>query len=114
MRQGCCLPGTIGRVCVRGCESRCTRKPVDGSVSIRALKRYAADRVEETKGPKGAPKTAPSRDERVAIVGAGPAGLSCAYYLGLCGFRTTLFEALNEPGGMAAVGIPDYRLPGPS
>ena len=111
VRQGCCLPGTIGRVCVRGCESRCTRKPVDGSVSIRALKRYAADRVEETKGPKGAPKTAPSRDERVAIVGAGPAGLSCAYYLGLCGFRTTLFEALNEPGGMAAVGIPDYRLP---
>jgi formate dehydrogenase beta subunit len=110
VRQGCCLPGTIGRVCVRGCESRCTRKAVDESVSIKSLKRYAADAV-RVKGEKAAINTVASRDERIAIVGAGPAGLSCAYYLGLRGYRTTLFEALGEPGGMTAVGIPDYRLP---
>jgi formate dehydrogenase beta subunit len=110
VRMGCCLPGTIGRVCVRGCESRCTRKAVDEAVSIKALKRYAADTIEAI--GERTPRTTPVyHDERVAIVGAGPAGLSCATYLGLRGYRTTLFEALGEPGGMAAVGIPDYRLP---
>ncbi len=107
---GCCLPGAIGRVCVRTCETRCTRKDVDGAVSIKALKRYAADTV-NAQGPSAPQPAGSFREQRVAIIGAGPAGLSCAYYLGLHGYRTTLFEALGEPGGMAAVGIPDYRLP---
>ncbi len=110
VRLGCCLPGTIGRVCVRTCESRCTRKAVDEAVSIKSLKRYAADTVDRAGGQAPVVAAAP-HDERIAIVGAGPAGLSCAYYLGLRGYRTTLFEVLGEPGGMTAVGIPDYRLP---
>jgi formate dehydrogenase (NADP+) beta subunit len=110
VRESCCLPGTIGRVCVRTCELKCTRRAVDEAISIKSLKRYAADTTIAT-GADDLPDIAFFRNERVAIVGAGPAGLSCAYYLGMRNFRTTIFEALNQPGGMAAVGIPDYRLP---
>jgi formate dehydrogenase (NADP+) beta subunit len=110
VRISCCLPGTIGRVCVRPCESKCTRNAVDESVAIKALKRYAADTTIVTNTDE-LPDVSHHHEGRVAVIGAGPAGLSCAYYLGLRHYRTTLFEALNEPGGMAAVGIPDYRLP---
>jgi len=109
VRETCCMPGTIGRVCVRECEFRCKRGSIDEPLAIKHLKRFAADRdVAAGNAPDAVP---PARDKKVAIIGAGPAGLSCAYYLGLQGYRSTIFEALPEPGGMAAVGIPDYRLP---
>ncbi len=109
VRNTCCMPGTIGRVCVRDCEFKCKRGFIDEPIAIKHLKRYAADRdVAAGNKPDAAPA---AKDKKVAIIGAGPAGLSCAYYLGLRGYRSTIFEALPEPGGMAAVGIPDYRLP---
>ena len=111
-RESCCLPGTLGRVCVRFCELNCRRGSLDDSVSIKALKRFAADMETTDEDDKGTPsKSASGRKATVAIVGAGPAGLACAYYLGLRGYASTIFEALDEPGGMAAMGIPDYRLP---
>jgi formate dehydrogenase beta subunit len=105
VRRRCPMPATIGRVCIRPCEDACRRGSVDEPVAIRTLKRFVADsEAEITACPMpGTP--------RVAIIGAGPAGLACAYYLGLDGVTSTIFEALPEAGGMAAVGIPDYRLP---
>ena len=110
--RDCPLPGTIGRVCVRPCESNCRRALLDEPISIKYLKRFAADE-ERAAGNAPAEKAAAEKKEKVAIIGAGPAGLSCAYYLGLRGYKATIFESLPEPGGMAAVGIPDYRLPRP-
>ena len=110
IRRDCPMPGTIGRVCVRPCESHCRRGLLDEPIAIKYLKRAAADYELEHDWEPKIPKR-PFKEEKVAIVGAGPAGLSCAYYLGLRGYRSTLFEALPEPGGMAAVGIPEYRLP---
>ncbi len=110
IRDDCCLPGVIGRVCVRPCEFNCRRQHVDSGIAIRTLKRFAADmELESGKDPCFQP--GPAREKKVAIIGAGPAGLSCAYYLGLRGYTSTIFEVMNEPGGMTAVGIPDYRLP---
>jgi len=109
VRKTCCMPGTIGRVCVRDCEFKCKRGTIDEPIAIKHLKRFVAD-DELVRG--NLPDTVPeAKEARVAIIGAGPAGLSCAYYLGLRGYRSTIYEALPEPGGMAAVGIPDYRLP---
>jgi formate dehydrogenase beta subunit len=110
LRRDCNLPGVIGRVCVRPCEGHCRRQRLDQGIAIRALNRFTADR-ELAKG--GPPALCPGepRSKKVAIIGAGPAGLACAYYLGQAGYRSTIFEALEEPGGMAAVGIPAYRLP---
>jgi formate dehydrogenase beta subunit len=110
VREDCPMPGTIGRVCVRPCETRCRRGNLDEPLAIKGLKRFLADREMEGRlTPK--PLTAARRPEKVAIVGAGPAGLSCAYYLGRQGIETTIFEAQEGPGGMAAYGIPSYRLP---
>ena len=109
VRQGCPMPGTIGRVCVRPCETQCRRGKLDDPLAIRAVKRFLADREMEGK-LRSRPVVAGHR-EKVAIVGAGPAGLSCAYYLGCQGIETTIFEAQEGPGGMAAFGIPAYRLP---
>lgn len=106
----CPLPGTVGRVCVRLCEFNCRRALLDESIAIKPLKRFAAD-CERTCGALHDDPPERFEEERVAIIGAGPAGLSCAYYLARQGFRSTIFEVLDEPGGMAAVGIPDYRLP---
>ena len=110
VRLDCSLPGVIGRVCVRPCESSCRRGLLDGPVSIKHLKRFAADYELEHDREPSFPKLA-RKEKTVAIVGGGPAGLACAYYLGLRGYASTVFESLPEPGGMAAVGIPDYRLP---
>jgi formate dehydrogenase beta subunit len=83
---------------------------VDECISIKWLKRFVADyELEKRKGPSITKEE--MRSEKVAIIGAGPAGLSCAYYLALKGYPATIFERLGEPGGMAAMGIPDYRLP---
>jgi heterodisulfide reductase subunit A len=102
------LPGVLGRVCPHPCENQCSRADVDTAVAIRDLKRFAADQVD--------PETLPippieDRSEKVAVVGSGPAGLTVAYYLRLKGYQVTIFEALQELGGMLRVGIPDYRLP---
>ena len=105
VRRRCPMPATIGRVCVRPCEDACRRGSVDEPIAIRTLKRFVADSEPEV---QACPVAGPAR---VGIVGAGPAGLACAYYLAVHGVRSTVFEALPEPGGMAAVGIPDYRLP---
>jgi len=110
IREATCLPGILGRVCVRPCEDNCRRGNVDECISIKWLKRFVADyELEKRKEPLF--KKEATRPEKVAIIGAGPAGLSCAYYLALKGYQATIFERLGEPGGMAAMGIPDYRLP---
>jgi heterodisulfide reductase subunit A-like polyferredoxin len=102
------LPGVLGRVCPHPCEEKCRRKEVDQPVAICSLKRYASDtvNVEDIPLPQAEP-----RGEKVAIVGGGPAGMTCAYHLALRGYRSTVFEALPKAGGMLRVGIPDYRLP---
>lgn len=102
------LPGTLGRVCVRFCEQECRRCEVDEPVSIKELKRFAADQVDILSLP--VPEVT-AREERVAIIGSGPSGLSAAYFLALDGFKPTIFEASKVPGGMLALGIPEYRLP---
>jgi len=110
IREKTCLAGVLGRVCVRPCEDNCRRGNVDECISIKWLKRFVAD-YELEKRREPSIKKEGMRSEKVAIIGAGPAGLSCAYYLALKGYPVTIFERLGEPGGMAAVGIPDYRLP---
>ena len=102
------FPGVIGRVCNHPCETACNRGEYDQAVSICSLKRYVADVEEE---PAPLPPVKAPRDQAVAIIGAGPAGLTAAHDLALEGYPVTVFEALPVAGGMLAVGIPDYRLP---
>ena len=110
IREATCLAGVLGRVCIRPCEDNCRRQNLDECISIKWLKRFVADyELEMRKGPEAT--NIPAHSEKVAIIGAGPSGLTCAYYLSLKGYPVTVFERLGEPGGMAAVGIPDYRLP---
>lgn len=105
------LPGILGRVCPRPCEDPCRRKQIDGeAVAICALKRFAADKAVEA-GLPTQPEPKPATGKRVAVIGAGPAGLSAAYYLALEGHKVTILEAEREPGGTLRFGIPSYRLP---
>ena len=102
------LPGVLGRICPHGCEDACRRCDVDEPIAIRDLKRLAADQFD----PRDINiDCLPQRDEKVAIIGSGPAGLSAAYHLARKGILSTIFEALPEAGGMLRVGIPDHRLP---
>lgn len=106
------LVGTLGRVCVHPCESNCNRQPFDSSLSIRLLKRFAADYgIVNNYDTKIEKVTLPVDADRVAVVGAGPAGLTAAYQLARKGYAVTIYEALPIPGGMLSVGIPSYRLP---
>lgn len=102
------LPGVLGRVCPHPCEAACRRAEVDAAVSIRNLKRFAADAVDLAALPR---PSIEERSEKVAVIGGGPAGLTAAYYLRLKGYQITIFDALDRLGGMLRVGIPDYRLP---
>jgi NADPH-dependent glutamate synthase beta subunit-like oxidoreductase/Pyruvate/2-oxoacid:ferredoxin oxidoreductase delta subunit len=103
------FPGVCGRVCFHPCESGCNRSQYDEAVSINALERHMFDATVDL-SPELTP--APNSDpKRMAIVGAGPAGLSCAYFLALLGHKVTLYEARKEPGGVLRWGIPEYRLP---
>lgn len=102
------LPATTGRVCYHPCESACNRRTFDHAVSIHAVERALGDKAAERPLPKPAART---RRERVAVVGAGPAGLSCAWQLARLGYAVTVFEAEAEAGGILRYGIPEYRLP---
>ena len=104
------LVGSCGRVCVRSCESACRRARVDEPVSIRNLKRFAADRALAS-GMLRPQNSAPTKEARVAVVGAGPVGISCAYHLLERGYGVDLYEAKPRAGGMIRYGIPIYRLP---
>ena len=102
------LPLVCGRVCVRECETACRRNLVDERVGIDYLKRYASDiDIEDP----WMPEVPPRNGKKVAVVGGGPAGLTCAYYLALKGYGITLFEKQKHLGGMLRYGIPEYRLP---
>jgi len=105
-----------GRICNAPCQMRCRRAALDETVSIRALKRFVCERFgveSDNFAPGKPPETLPpvSRDKRVAVIGAGPAGLSCAHDLALLGYGVTVFEASPKAGGMLTLGIPEYRLP---
>ncbi len=100
-----------GRVCVSPCEDACTRKEVDEPLSIRSLKRLVAD-YEISSGKKKRSKPVPkTHSEKIAIVGSGPAGLTCAYELAKMGYPVTVFERASKPGGALRYCIPEYRLP---
>ena len=102
------LPIVCGRVCVRECEAACRRNRVDNPVGIDYLKRYASDiDIEDP----WVPELPPGNGKRVAVVGGGPAGLTCAYFLTIKGYAVTIFERSPHLGGMLRYGIPEYRLP---
>ncbi len=103
------LPACIGRVCPHPCEDACRRQHVEESVSIACIKTFAADYDLNTGSPY-IPKLKAATGKRVAVVGAGPAGLSAAYYLLVDGHEVDIFEAMPKPGGMLRYGIPEYRL----
>jgi NADPH-dependent glutamate synthase beta subunit-like oxidoreductase/Pyruvate/2-oxoacid:ferredoxin oxidoreductase delta subunit len=101
------FPSVCGWICTAPCEAACRRDVLDEPISIRTIKRFATERGHLP------PVPAPSvrRAEKVAIVGGGPAGMAAAYYLARLGYPVTVFEAMPVPGGMMAIGIPEYRLP---
>ncbi|MBA2882270.1 formate dehydrogenase beta subunit [Desulfosalsimonas propionicica] len=108
------MAATCGRVCVRFCEMACRRTQVDEAVGIKVLKRFVADHEKYTTNDWFSAYSVPEKkpdDLKVAVIGAGPAGISAAYHLLLKGYPVDVFEARAVPGGMAATGIPEYRLP---
>jgi formate dehydrogenase major subunit len=110
INQRLSLPGALGRICPRLCEQSCRRCTHDEGLAIAALHRYAPDR-EDRGGSRYVPPTAASTGRSVAIIGAGPAGLTAAFYLLQYGHDCTLYDAHPAPGGMLRYGIPEYRLP---
>jgi NADH-quinone oxidoreductase subunit F len=107
------FPGICGRICHHPCERRCRRGEIDEPVAIRALKRFATDwyfdHIDEIPEPKSFPRT---RVQKVAVIGAGPAGLTCAYFLAQMGYGVTVFESSSTAGGMLSGALPEFRLPG--
>jgi len=110
MRSTYPFAGTLGRVCNAPCESRCQRGLIDQPVSIRNLHRFLADN-ERASGKIHKPTPSIDKTEKVAIIGAGPAGIGCAYDLARMGYPVTVFEAKPQNGGLLRYGIPSYRLP---
>jgi NADPH-dependent glutamate synthase beta subunit-like oxidoreductase len=99
------FPATCGRVCPAPCMASCNRRDLDGAVNVRELERLAGDRGRVTMIP------AERRDQRIAVVGSGPAGLAAAYHLALFGYGVTVYEAGPRVGGLLRTGIPEFRLP---
>lgn len=108
VRKAIPFPGVLGRVCFHPCEDECERGKLDQPLTICQLKRFAADRAKKKENVQPIPKT---HSEKVAVVGAGPAGLTAAFELVKLGYPVTVYEALPKPGGMLRTGIPAYRLP---
>jgi NADPH-dependent glutamate synthase beta subunit-like oxidoreductase len=107
VREAAPFGGILGRVCSRPCEAVCNRIKTDGqAVAIRDLKRYLTD-----DGPAMTPPAVPEMSQKVAVVGAGPAGLTAAYYLGTYGFQVTLYDKESAPGGLLRWALPEFRLP---
>ncbi len=105
------LPASVSRVCSRPCEVKCNRAGLDDPIAINALKRFVVDTGVSRRSMKETPHATRTKEEKVAILGAGPAGLTAAFNLAKMGYGVTIFEALPLAGGMLAVGIPEYRLP---
>ncbi len=103
------LPGVTGRVCYHPCEGKCNRTCFDGAAAIHSIERFIADKNFHNKNLPV--EFASSKSEKVAIIGSGPAGLSCAYHLAKKRYHVIIFEAEHEAGGMLRYGIPSYRLP---
>jgi len=110
IRQKNPLPAVCGRVCTHPCETECNRGKVDTPIAIAALKRFAADYETSVEAEEITPPLR-TKEEKIAVIGSGPAGLTAAHDLVKMGYGVTIFEALSTPGGMLAVGIPEYRLP---
>jgi heterodisulfide reductase subunit A-like polyferredoxin len=114
IRERCPLPSVCGRICQHPCETACNRGQVDEPVAIRDLKRFATDWVYSHRNEidtDGEQQLAEKREERVAVIGGGPAGLTAAYDLTRMGYGVTIFDAMEELGGMLRSGVPAYRLP---
>ena len=101
------MPVACAYICEHPCEARCRRNMIDDAINVRGLKRYAVDHAGVVPNPPNAPATG----KKVAIIGGGPSGLSCAYYLALMGHKVTIYEERDKLGGMLRYGIPAYRLP---
>ena len=101
------FPTACADICEHPCEARCRRRMVDDAINIRGLKRYAVDHAGVVPNPPCAPPTG----KKVAVIGGGPSGLSCAYYLALMGHSVTIYEERKQLGGMLRYGIPSYRFP---
>jgi len=104
------FPAVCGRICIHPCEFKCRRGELDEPVAIRSLKRFASDWYFRHIGPRKEPYPV-TRKEKVAVVGAGPAGLTCAYFLARVGYGVTVFENQPVAGGMLGITVPDFRLP---
>ncbi len=104
------LPAVCGRICNRRCEQACTRGEVDSPVAIDEIKKYVAQLELDPATRKIPEKRHDYSDKKIAVIGSGPAGLSCAYFLALDGYQVTIFEKEEKPGGMLTLGIPGFRL----
>jgi heterodisulfide reductase subunit A-like polyferredoxin len=116
IRERCPLPAVCGRICQHPCETQCNRRDIDEPVAIRDLKRFATDwvyanREQFAEHPLVPQPSATAHEERVAIIGGGPAGLTAAHDLSRMGYGVTIFEAMPFLGGMLRLGVPEYRLP---
>jgi len=104
------FPSICGRVCHHPCETQCSRGDIDQSVGIHGIERFIAD-LDLKADKRYMPRIKDKKEDKVAVVGSGPAGLTCAYYLAIKGYRVSVFEKAAKPGGMLTTGIPSYRLP---
>ncbi|MCL1809066.1 MAG: FAD-dependent oxidoreductase [Clostridiales bacterium] len=111
IRQENPLPAVCGRVCTRPCESKCRRGTIDDPVAICDIKRFVSDFARRHEQPFSQDMVFPKNGKRVAIIGAGAAGLTCGYYLARIGYEVNVYESEGTPGGVLAYGIPEYRLP---
>jgi len=103
------FPAVCGRICPRNCESACTRGDVDDPIAIDDIKKFIAEQ-DLNKATRFVPEKKHEYDKKIAVIGAGPAGLSCAYYLAVHGYKVTIFEKEKALGGMLTMGIPSFRL----